>query len=58
MRTVPRPALIALLVVLLTTWGICPCTMAKVLGIAAAAPEGSVPVADAAAPRVFVPPPC
>ncbi len=32
-RSPTRPALIILLVVLLTTWGTCPCTMAKALGI-------------------------
>ena len=32
MRNLQRPALAVLLVVLLTTWGTCPCTMAKALG--------------------------
>ena len=32
MRNLQRPTLVVLLVVLLTTWGTCPCTMAKALG--------------------------
>ncbi|MDF1699635.1 MAG: hypothetical protein P1V36_00555 [Planctomycetota bacterium] len=33
MRTLARPLLSILLVVLVTTWGICPCTMASALGL-------------------------
>ena len=39
MRNLLRPTLTVLLVVLVTTWGTCPCTMAKALGLSGAASE-------------------
>lgn len=45
-RTRLRPILTALLLVLVTTWGICPCTMAKALGLAGSTAAEGVCGAD------------
>lgn len=54
MRNFLRPTLTILLVVLVTTWGTCPCTMAKALGIGGASAEAAA-AAGEAAPTL---PPC
>lgn len=53
MRNLLRPTLVVLLVVLLTTWGTCPCTMAKALGIA---PDAGTEAAANAAILADLPP--
>lgn len=54
MRNFLRPTLTILLVVLVTTWGVCPCTMAKALGIGGA----SVETATDGSETVQIVPPC
>lgn len=56
MRTLARPLLSVLLVVLVTTWGICPCTMASALGLGSAEGEGAGVAASTTSPTA--PPTC
>lgn len=47
-RTLTRPLLSLLLVMLVTTWGICPCTMASALGLDGGADAAGAADADGA----------